>query len=210
MNDHDLMAQLYRGQLAHADTWRQRLDTTTNWAVMLTAALLTWIFSSPSHPHYVLLVGMIAATMFLVIEARRYRQYDVWRYRVRMLEEHMFTAELEGDGSSGGSWRDKLADDLRQATTKIPFLEALVRRLRRVHGAIFTVLLLAWIFKVAVFPAEDRTLLEAMAIDGIPGVVVGGCVTAYTLTVITLSLLPIRRRAKGEIEDDDDFDHKHD
>lgn len=53
----ELLAHLYRGQLARADTWRQRLDATSNWAVMLTAALLTWIFSSTSNPHYVLLVG---------------------------------------------------------------------------------------------------------------------------------------------------------
>jgi uncharacterized membrane protein len=209
-DDRDLLAQLYRGQMARADTWRQRLDTTTNWAVMLTAALLTWIFSSPSHPHYVLLVGMVAATLFLFIEARRYRQYDVWRYRVRMIEEHMFSAELRDEGERDRGWRDTLADDLRQATTKIPYFEALVRRLRRVHAAIFAVLLLAWLFKVIVFPAADKTPLEAMSIGGIPGTLVGALVAAYTLTVITLSVLPIRRRAKGEIADDGDFDHKHD
>jgi len=210
MSERDLLAHLYRGQLAHADTWRRRLDTTTNWAVMLTAALLTWIFSSPSHPHYVLLVGMVAATLFLFIEARRYRQYDVWRYRVRLIEEHMFAAELEDDREHDRDWRATLSDDLRQATTKIPLLEALVRRLRRVHGAIFAVLLLAWALKVSVFPPEGRTPLQAMAIDGVPGTVVAATVGLYTLIVLALSVTPIKRHAKGEIEDDGDFDHKHD
>ena len=213
MNQRELIAHLYRGQLSHADTWRQRLDTTTTWAVTLTAALLTWIFSSPSNPHYVLLVGMVGTTLFMYIEARRYRHYDAYRYRVRMIEEHMFGNELldEGERNDSKKWRKRLADELRQASTKIPMLEAIVRRLRRVHAAIFFVLLLAWSFKVFVFPADDgATMLDAMAIDGIPGVAVGAFVATYTLTVFTLTALPIKRRAKGEIEDDGDFDHKHD
>jgi len=209
VSDHQLLGQLYRGQLAHADAWRQRLDTTTNWAVMMTAALLTWIFSSPSNPHYVLLVGMVATTMFLFIEARRYRQYDVWRYRVRMIEEHLFTSHLE-DEPEGDGWRSELSDDLRQATTKIPFIEALVRRLRRVHGAIIAVLLLAWVFKVVVFPEAGRTPFDAMAIAAIPGTVVAVAVGLYAATALTLSLLPLQRHAKGEIKRSNEFNYKHD
>lgn len=209
MSDHQLLGHLYRGQLAHADTWRQRLDTTTNWAVMMTAALLTWIFSSPSNPHYVLLVGMVATTLFLFIEARRYRQYDVWRYRVRMIEEHLFTSHLDDEPEVDG-WRADLSDDLRQATTKIPFIEALVRRLRRVHGAIITVLLLAWVFKVVVFPEAGRTAFDAMAIAAIPGTAVAVAVGLYAATALTLSLLPLRRHAKGEIKRSNEFNHKHD
>jgi len=45
--------------------------------VVLTASLLTWTFSNESRPHYVLLIGLVMLTVFLSIEARRYRIYDV-------------------------------------------------------------------------------------------------------------------------------------
>lgn len=148
-------------------------------------------------------------TSFLLIEARRYVHYDVWRYRVRMLEEHLFANDLD-QREPDAAWRATLADDLRQATTKIPFLEAVVRRLRRVHGAIVTVLLVAWAFKILVFPPEGMTPLEAMAIENIPGVAVATAIALYAATIAGLALLPIPRRAKGEIANDGDFDHKHD
>jgi len=56
--------------------------------VVLTASLLTWTLSNESRPHYVLLIGLVMLTVFLGIEARRYPMYDVWRSRVRLLEEN--------------------------------------------------------------------------------------------------------------------------
>jgi len=80
-----VMAHAYRGELGRVDTWRQRLDQTTTWAVTVMAAILTWAFSSSDNPHYILLIGIVVVTVFLGIEARRYWDYDVFRARVRML-----------------------------------------------------------------------------------------------------------------------------
>jgi len=202
----DLMAQLYRGQLGRADTWRRRLDSTTNWAVVLTATLLTWIFSSPEHPHYVLLIGVVGVTLFLFIEARRYRQYDVWRFRTRLLEEHLFAEDLEQRERRGREWREELSQDLRQATAKIPFREALSRRLCRVHLWILSLLLVAWALKVWAFAPEGSGVLEAMAIERIPGSAVLIVVGTFTICVYAISFWPMPRRAKGKIAEDGDYE----
>lgn len=45
----------------------------------MTAAILTWVFTSPENPHYVLLIGILGLLDFLFIEAKRYQEYDAWR-----------------------------------------------------------------------------------------------------------------------------------
>lgn len=83
------MAHLYRGEIHRMQYWRERLDRTTYWAITVIAAILTWAFSSPSHPHYILLLAIAILTVFLFIEARRFRGYDIWRSRVRLLQKSL-------------------------------------------------------------------------------------------------------------------------
>lgn len=90
-----VMAHAYRGELDQATTWRQRLDQTTTWSVTIIAALLTWAFSNEDNPHYILLVGMIIIAIFVGIEARRYRDYDVYRSRIRLLQQNLFANALD-------------------------------------------------------------------------------------------------------------------
>src|SRR2546425_3677095 len=55
-----------------------------------TCALPIWMisfaFSSPEHSPFTLLLAIVLITNFLVIEARRYRYFSVYRARVRMIE----------------------------------------------------------------------------------------------------------------------------
>nr|WP_255647715.1 DUF2270 domain-containing protein [Natrinema zhouii] len=67
--------------------WRERLDRTSNWAVIVMSGVLTWGFSGRNRPHYILLLGLAALTAFLIMEAQRYRGYDLWRGRVRTLQK---------------------------------------------------------------------------------------------------------------------------
>ncbi|HEY6120634.1 MAG TPA: DUF2270 domain-containing protein, partial [Pyrinomonadaceae bacterium] len=46
------MIHFYRGEIQRSNTWRNRLDTTTNWAVITAGATLSFVFSSPSNPHF--------------------------------------------------------------------------------------------------------------------------------------------------------------
>ena len=103
MGPSSAMAHLYRGEIHRMKFWRERLDRTTNWAVIVIAALLTWAFSGPDNPHYILLVGVATLTVFLVIESRRYRGYDIWRTRVRTIQENVWAYGLDPDAG----WRTR-------------------------------------------------------------------------------------------------------
>ena len=81
--DHD--GPLLRAEVQRANIWRTRLDATTNWAVITTGAVVTYAFS-PTGTHVVILVDILLVTIFLIIEARRYRYYELWSYRVRLME----------------------------------------------------------------------------------------------------------------------------
>src|ERR1044072_831142 len=48
------MAHFYRGEVQRSNTWRNRLDTTTNWAVLTAGGALSFAFSSPHNPHLLL------------------------------------------------------------------------------------------------------------------------------------------------------------
>ena len=80
------MAHFYRGEVQRSNTWRTRLDTTTYWAVLTAGATLSFTFSSPLSPHFVIPINSILVTVFLVMEARRYRYYEIWASRVRVIE----------------------------------------------------------------------------------------------------------------------------
>jgi hypothetical protein len=65
------MAHFYRGEVTRSNTWRTRLDTTTYWAVLTAGATLSFTFSSPLSPHFVIPINSILVAVFLVMEARR-------------------------------------------------------------------------------------------------------------------------------------------
>src|SRR6185503_5118046 len=75
------IAHLYRGEVYRSTIWRTRLDNTTNWAIVTMGIALSTTFSSPeASPLPLLLVGLLIA-VFLGMEARRYRYFNVWRAR---------------------------------------------------------------------------------------------------------------------------------
>lgn len=199
-----LMGHAYRGELGRTTAWRTRIDRTTNWAVVLTASLLTWAFSGDSRPHYILLLGIVMVTVFLGIETRRYRVYDIWRSRVRILEENVFANMLDSEGVEQRNWRELLSDDLREPAVKTPLVEAVARRLRRVYFALVSVLLGAWLVRLTVFIGIPAGPIEAAAIGRIPGGVGGGCVGLYYTVVVLLTLWPHSRQAKGELQSEPD------
>lgn len=63
-----------------------RLDLTIDRAIGVIAAVLALSFTSVDSPPYFLLIGMLALTIFLVFDVRRYRSFDATRSRVRMIE----------------------------------------------------------------------------------------------------------------------------
>jgi uncharacterized membrane protein len=202
MGPSSAMAHLYRGEIHRMKFWRERLDRTTNWAVLVISAILTWAFSRPDIPHYILLIGTATLAVFLFIEARRYRGYDIWRSRVRTLQANVFAYGLDpASGVADPDWRKSLSADYRQPTIKISTEEAIAHRLRRVYLPLFTVLLTAWLIRITVFSSGSWT--DSAAIGMLPGVVVIGAVGLLYAAAIVVAVRPRTWHAKGELRSED-------
>jgi uncharacterized membrane protein len=152
------VVHLYRGELYRANAWRLRLDTTTNWAILTTAGLLSYSFSSTGHSHWSLLVGFLLVSALLGYEARRFRFFDVWRARVRKIEENFYGPILRRDPvSPDEAWGQRVAADLLNPQFKISLLSALRARFTRNYWVIYAVLLLAWSLKIVLNPVEAHS-----------------------------------------------------
>ncbi|MDE0914874.1 MAG: DUF2270 domain-containing protein [Planctomycetota bacterium] len=152
------IVHLYRGELHRANAWRMRLDNTTNWAILTTAALLTFSFGEGQHSHWTLLAGMALISAFLTFEARRFRLADVWRARVRMIEENFYGPLLRRKlDSPEALWGNLVADDLFRPKYKITHLQAIRLRLLRNYWPIYCVLFLAWCVHVTLMPVPAES-----------------------------------------------------
>nr|WP_256301066.1 DUF2270 domain-containing protein [Haloarchaeobius salinus] len=196
------MAHLYRGEIHRMTFWRERLDRTTNWAVVVISALLTWSFSSSDTPHYVILIGIATLTVFLVIEARRYRGYDIWRTRVRSLQQNVFAKGLDPEiDLANPDWRTGLAADYSRPTLKITTEEAIAHRLRRIYLPLFGLLLVAWAVRITAF-ATDSWLATAR-VGAIPGSTVALSVAVFYAAALFVAFRPRTWRARGELRFED-------
>lgn len=195
-----LMGHAYRGEMGRATSWRTRIDRTTNWAVVLTATLLTWAFSGEGRPHYILLIGIVMMTVFLGIEARRYHMFDIWRSRVRIFEENVFANALDPEGVEQSNWRELLSDDFREPTMKTPVVEAVSRRLRRVYFALISVLVVSWLVRLIVFATTPTGIIGTATVGQVPGEVVLVSIGMYYAAVLILTFWPGKRQAKGELQ----------
>ncbi|WP_232702673.1 DUF2270 domain-containing protein [Halobacterium wangiae] len=195
-----LISDFYRGAVNQAENSQNRIDQTTNWAITLIAALLSVVFSSPDMPAFLLLVGVGILCVFLSYEVRRYRFFDLYRSRVRFVEENVYANALEPSGVEHLRWREELSDDLRNPTFKVTTGEALGRRVRRIYGLLFVVLGVAWTAKVTLFTPETQWT-EAAELPGVPGTVVAGALVAFYVAVAAVAMWPGSRQAKGEVSD---------
>lgn len=191
--------QFYRGEMDRITTWRRRLDQTTNWAVIVIAGILTWAFSSADNPHYVILIGVLTTTAFLIIEANRFRKYDAWRARIRLLQENLFANLYDPEALEHRDWRAQLSIDLRDPELTMPFWKAAAHRLRHVYFLLLSVLLAAWIFRLTAF-TPNRTWRETAAIGDVSGDVVVGFVAAWYLVFAALTLASIYGTTEREFE----------
>ena len=167
------LAHLYRGEVYRSTVWRTRLDSSTNWAVVTTGIALSATFSSSqASPLPMVLVGLLVS-VFLVFEARRYRYFNVWRARARLLETDFYAPMITGNGVRVDSgWTTLLAQDYVVPRYHISFVRAIGRRLRRTYAWIFVIQAIAYYGKLAIHPEPLTTLAELWeraAIGPIPG-----------------------------------------
>ena len=114
------MSHFYRGELGRIMVWRQRLDITTNWAITSSTAIITIAFSNRDVPHIIFFFNLAIVWGMLWIEARRYRFYDAFRARVRMLEAHFLVPMvMENREMLQGEWKKLVCEDLILPSFKI-------------------------------------------------------------------------------------------
>lgn len=145
----NMLIHYYRGELGRMTSWRDRIDRTTNWAMTVVAGLLSVSLSTSTSHHGVVLFAMLLVSLFLMIEARRYRFFDVYRARVRQLERYYFAQALCPQAELNPDWAAAIAKSLRSPVFLMDYREALTRRIRRNYVWMYLILLLAWGLKIS-------------------------------------------------------------
>lgn len=185
------MVHFYRGELGRADAARARLDPTTNWAVVTAGAVFSFAFRI-DNSHVTLLLALLLISIFLGFEARRFRHFDCWRSRVRMIEENFWIPMIRRNlASPRMDWRESVAEDLDRPKFKITFLEAIGMRLRYNYLWIYLAILAAWLVKVHIHPTnapDIPTLFERMAIGPIDGISVFASVVVFYVLAVSLAI----------------------
>jgi len=214
------MVHFYRGEIQRSNIWRNRLDATTNWAVITAGATLSFVFSNPENPHFAIPINSILVSIFLFMEARRYRYYEVWANRVRVLETGYFAPMLSHRTiPPDKEWADHISADLLSPHFTISEWEAIGRRLRANYLWIFILLALSWSLKIYIHPSpipaatpEEREqfwdILFARAQVGLaPGwlVVLVGAIFNFVVFFVAFSTLRLRDSA-SEVLPLEDFE----
>ncbi len=197
------MSHFYRGEMGRIMAWRARLDTTTTWAITTTSTIFTVAFSFREVPHIIFFFNVCIVGMMLWIESRRYRFYDAFRARVRMLEAHFLVPIImQNTQMLHGEWQKLVCEDLLLPSYKLTRLEAVGRRLKRNYLFIFFIILAAWVTKVFIHaPRPIKSLREfyhALEVGGVPS---WSVVAVFLFTVVSLLGITIyvTRRTSGEV-----------
>jgi uncharacterized membrane protein len=199
------MSHFYRGELGRIMVWRRRLDVTTNWAITSSTAIITIAFSTRDVPHIIFFFNLAIVAVLLWIESRRYRFYDAFRARVRMLEAHFLVPMvMENRELLQGEWKKLVCEDLILPSFKITKLEAIGRRMKRNYMFIFILILVAWLTKIflhASGPINDVvSFYRALRIGHIPSWVVAMVFVGTFITVISITIY-VSKRSSGEISE---------
>ena len=199
------MSHFYRGEISRIMVWRQRLDITTNWAITSSTAIITIAFSNREVPHIIFFFNLLIVWVMLWIEARRYRFYDAFRARVRMLEAHFLVPMvMENRDLLQGEWKKLVCEDLILPCFKISKLEAIGRRLKRNYIFIFILIMVAWVTKIFLHAptAMDSfgSFYRALRIGHIPAWLIAFIFIGTLVSVITITVY-VSKKTSGEISE---------
>jgi uncharacterized membrane protein len=190
------LVHLYRAEVGRMTAYRQRLDTTTNWAITSSALVTTFSLGNASIPHAAFLFLMFVNGFFLLMEARRFRVYEAARYRVLLLERYFYPEVLGEAGQAG--WQPALIEALRTPYSYPPvgLLEAIGWRLRRNYVWIYAAVLLTWLGKLEI-GGGSADLVAAASFGRLPGLIVWAAVLLAYATLLAIALLAKRTYPMG-------------
>jgi uncharacterized membrane protein len=188
------LIHLYRAEVGRMTAYRQRLDTSTNWAITSSALVTTFSLGNAQIPHAAFLFLMFVNLFFLLVEARRFRVYEAARFRVLLLERY-FYPEAIGE-SAGSGWRQALLESLRTPYSYPPvgLLAALGWRLRRNYLWIYAAVLVTWIGKLEITTSD---VVQGAAIGRVPGTLVWLVVIAFYAALVAIAALAKRTYPMG-------------
>ena len=186
------LAHLYRGEVYRSTIWRTRLDNTTNWSVVTLGLALSVTYADPAaSPLPLLLVGILIS-MFLILESRRYRFFNVWRARCRWIETNFYAPLLlRSSRPDPGEWQDVLARDYLSPQYHIGFWRAMGRRLRRNYMWIFIFQAVAYAGKIVIHPtpvASFEQALQRMAVGPFSGTLILALGVLFHASWISLAI----------------------
>jgi uncharacterized membrane protein len=208
------MVHLFRAEITRSNMWRQRLDATTNWAVLTTGAAISFSFGAGEMgvggtEHGAIILNTLLVTIFLMAEARRYRYYELWSYRVRLMETDFFAAMLVPPFHPAADWAESLAENLLHPEFPISRWEAIGRRFRRNYVWIYVLLGLSWLLKVWLHPAPafgngqlliPEIFFQNATIGPVPGKLVVAVGLGFNMLVMAMGAFTIGlQRSAGEV-----------
>jgi uncharacterized membrane protein len=206
----------YRAEIQRQNVWRTRLDATTNWAIITAGAVVSFALSAPEHHHGVIIINFVLIALFLFIEARRYRYYELWAYRTRLMETNFFAAMLVPPHAPAPDWAANLAASLLHPQFTISLWEAVGRRFRRNYLWIFLTLAASWALKIITQPQAVTTrdeFIARAAIGPIGGEIVIAGMIVFLIVACVIGLATVMmRRSVGEVFDNtrlDQFIREH-
>jgi uncharacterized membrane protein len=194
------LAHYHRAEIARMAGWRDRIDRTTNWAITGGGAMLSVSLSTPSSHHGVLLFTMLLVLLFLIIEARRYRFFDVYRARVRLVERNYFAPMFAGEKPNDQEWTKMLVSSLKSPKFLISLRSAMSRRLKRNYLWIFLMILLAWVLKISTPKLQDAGVIRESVwsmpemvnnanLGFVPGWLVIGAIVSFYVWILSVTFL---------------------
>jgi uncharacterized membrane protein len=136
------------------------MDATTNWAAATTAGMITFAFSRPEAPHFVLLLALVFDTVFLLMESRRYQAYDRWRRQFRALNRYLIAPALQGSDTLSEEGFESIVRELSRTVPHLSLRCAVGYRIRRNYGYLLGVVILSWLLKLQVHPAPAHDFLH--------------------------------------------------
>jgi uncharacterized membrane protein len=197
------LSHFYRGELGRIMIWRQRLDVTTTWAITSSTTIIGVAFSIRDVPHIIFFFNLMLVWIMLWIEARRYRFYDAFRGRVRMLESHFLVPIIsQSPKILDGQWRRLVCEDLILPSFKISRLEAIGRRMKRNYAFIFCIVILAWTLKIILHSPKPigsfGDFYRALAVHELPAWLAFGFYVG-TLMAMTFLIILVLRSTSEEV-----------
>lgn len=158
---HTALVHLYRAEMQRMTVWGQRLDTTSNWGMLLITGMATFTLGAEDVPHFTMLLGLVLLGICLQMEARRYQHLHHSYWRIGLIESGYFDEMLDAGTTTGESaWREHLMNDLKSPYCSITWFQAIRLRLRRHYLMLVYFSTGVWIAKLAIHPTHASQASE--------------------------------------------------